>query len=134
MKRFVIAPAVILLAAIAAAQGSDLCATATPLPAPGVHPGTNVGATASGPGTVGGCSLTGNDVWFSYTTTSATSRVIASTCPPGSSTFSTAVDIFTGTCAGLLTPVCSSTWCTTAGVNGARAITPIVTAGTSVLI
>jgi hypothetical protein len=138
MRRIWIAPVLVVLTSLALGQGSDLCATATIIPTPGTFPGTNVGATASTAGTVGSCSTTGLDVWFSYLSTMPSSRVIASTCPPGSSSFSSAVDVFLGVCGAFTTSVCSTTWCqfnpTTPTVTGSRAITPPITAGTLVFI
>jgi hypothetical protein len=138
MRRIWIAPALAVIVSLAFGQGSDLCATATIIPAPGVYPGTNVGATASTAGTVGTCTTTGLDVWFTYVSTMPSSRVIASVCPPGSTTFSTAVDVFLGLCGAFSASVCSTTWCqfnpTSPTVTGARAITAAVTTGTIVTI
>jgi hypothetical protein len=139
MKRFMTVSGLVLICALAGAQGTDLCAVATIIPVPGVYPGTNVGATASTAGTVGTCSTTGLDVWFSYTTTAAvSSRVIASCCPPGSSSFSVNVDMFLGPCGAFTTSICSVAWCQqnplTPAITNGRALSASLPTATTVFI
>lgn len=108
---------------LAQAPPNDICQGNILLPGPGTYAGTNVAGTASTFG-VGTCGLPGVDVWYRYVATGTGNRLIASTCPPGSSTFNSGVDIFTGaSCFTLATANCNTTWCDTGGITGGRAIT-----------
>jgi hypothetical protein len=121
--------ALISTVGLAQAPTNDTCQQSIALPGTGTYPGTTVGSTLSIFGT-GTCGLTGNDVWYTYVATGTGNELVASTCPPGSSTFSSGVDIFTGTCFTPTTSICSTTWCNhTPTVTGARAVTTTI-AGT----
>jgi hypothetical protein len=106
------------------APANDLCAGSILLPGQGTFAGTNVSATASTFG-VGTCGLPGVDVWYRYVASGTGNRLVVSTCPPGSSTFSSGVDIFTGaSCFTLTTANCNTTHCDNgSGITGGRAIT-----------
>jgi hypothetical protein len=119
---------------VAQAPPNDTCQTAILLPGIGIHAGTTIGAGASIFGT-GTCGLPGSDVFYRYTAIGTGNKLIASTCPPGSSTFSSGVDIFTGICLGPpVTAGCNVAWCDNgSGIIGGRAVAT-TTAGVSYLI
>jgi hypothetical protein len=119
---------------VAQAPPNDTCQNSILLAGPGIYPGTTVSGTTSLFGT-GTCGTAGIDVWYRYTALGTGNKLIASTCAPGSSTFGSGVDIFTGACLGPPTTAgCNVTWCEQAGViNGGRAVTNTV-AGTTYLI
>lgn len=119
---------------LAQAPANDNCAGAIVLPAGGgTFAGTNVAATASLFG-VGSCGLQGNDVWYKYIGTATGNKLVASLCPPGSSTFNCGVDILTGTsCFSLTSVACTTDWCVTGSITTGRAVATM-TAGASYYI
>jgi len=86
-----------LLASTAVAQGSNTCATATPISGSGTFPFSNVGATTDGPGA---CGSIANDVWFDWTAPSNDAFEV-STC--GGASFDTVIVVYDGSaCVGPL--------------------------------
>ncbi|HET6202270.1 MAG TPA: hypothetical protein VFI25_05645, partial [Planctomycetota bacterium] len=110
---------------------NDECGTATAL-ADGLNVGfTNVAATASAgvPAfSCGGLGPNSNDVWFTYTAT-CSGTLTFSLCAPGTASFDTVMEAYTGPCGALVSAGCDDDTCVVAsqvtipGVIAASAFT-----------
>ena len=84
---------------------NDECSTAANLPLGVATPFSNIGATTSAPAWP--CASGGSDIWFSINATMAGALVV-DTC---GSAYDTAIEVFSGTCAGLVPLGCNDDAC-----------------------
>ena len=109
MKQFLTCAVAALLITGAAAQGSDDCATATPIAGYGLYGWNNSAATNSGPNDCNGIQSR-QDLWFAWTAP-ATERVRFSTCDTMTS-FETRIVVYDGLDCNNLTQLgCSAGGC-----------------------
>ncbi len=92
-------------AGVSLAQANDECAMATPVGPGGVAFDTGAATLSAEPWN---CALGGGpDLWYAYTATTATALTV-STC---GSSYDTALEIFSGTCAALVLEACNDDTC-----------------------
>jgi hypothetical protein len=110
--------ALVLLPALAMAQGSNSCGSATAIAGEGLFPYDNNGATTDGPSN---CASMGSDVWFAWTATS-TDTFTVDTC--NGTGYDSALNVYPSGCPASGSLGCNDDSCglqssvSFAGVNG----------------
>jgi hypothetical protein len=105
MQRFLL-PTLFAAAAISTVQAqNDECATAIQVTV-GTTAFDTTGATTSAPGWP--CAAGGNDLWYRFTS-ATTGNITVSTC--NGTTYDSALEAFSGTCAALVSLVCNDDSC-----------------------